>query len=81
VATEPPAAQAKNEASKQRTKYANVAFFSIFLAIMFGQIFYWLFANQLQPILVGMPFGMFVITALIVLEFICLILLYKFHEN
>ncbi len=46
-----------------------------------GQIFYWLFANQLQPILVGMPFGMFVITALIVIEFICLILLYKFHEN
>ncbi len=72
---------ARNEDSKQRTKYVNIAFFSVFLAIMFGQIFYWLFANQLQPILVGLPFGMFVITALIVVEFICLILLYKFQEK
>jgi uncharacterized membrane protein len=71
----------KAEKVRKRTKYVNWAFSSVFLIIIFCQTFYWLFANQLDPILVGMPFGLFFITALIVLEFIGLILLYKFQEK
>jgi hypothetical protein len=42
--------------------------------------FYWLFANSAKPIVLGMPFGMFVIVVLIVIEFIALLGLYYFDE-
>ncbi len=66
------------ETKKRRSsKPANFFFFIIFLSIILCQTFYWLFANHVQPFLFGMPLGLFVLTALITLEFVFLIILYK----
>ena len=51
-------------------------FFAIFCVIILLQAFYWLFANSAEPIVLGMPWGMFIITLLIVIEFVVLLLMY-----
>ena len=51
-------------------------FFAIFCVIIFMQAFYWLFANSAEPIVLGLPWGMFFITLLIVIEFGVLLLMY-----
>lgn len=51
-------------------------FFAIFCVITFMQAFYWLFANSAEPIVLGLPWGMFFVTLLIVIEFAVLLLMY-----
>lgn len=53
----------------------------IFLTIALGQIFYWVFANQIEPILFGMPISMVFITALIILEFVFLLIMYLLENQ
>ena len=48
-----------------------------FLIVIAGlQVFYWSFANSVEPIRLGLPYGMFVVTLLIVIEFLVLLVLY-----
>ena len=78
MTTERDSGRPSPETKKRRSsKPANFFFFAIFLIIILCQTFYWLFANQVQPFLFGMPLGLFVLTALITLEFVFLIILYK----
>ena len=56
-------------------------FFILFSLIVLIQAFYWLFANSAEPILLGMPFGMFFIVLFIAVEFIVLIALYVYENH
>jgi hypothetical protein len=58
----------------------HVVFIVIFSLIVLLQAFFYLFANAAKPIILGMPFGMFVIVLLIFIEFIALLFLYYFDE-
>jgi hypothetical protein len=58
----------------------HLIFIIIFSLIVLLIAFYWLFANAAKPIVFGMPFGMFVIVALIIAEFFALLGLYYFDE-
>ena len=60
----------------RRVKIRKLAFFVIFCSIILIQAFYWLFANSVEPIVLGMPFGMFFIVLFIGIEFIVLVALY-----
>jgi len=62
------------------TKVRGISFFVLLSAIILAQACYWLFANQVQPIIWGMPFGMFFVVLLIIVEFLALVGLY-FSEN
>jgi hypothetical protein len=55
-------------------------FIIFFVVIVFLQAFFWLFANYAEPVIAGMPFNMFVIVSLIVIEFAGLLLLYYYDE-
>ena len=59
-----------------KVKIRKSIFFAIFCLITLVQACYWLFANSAEPILLGMPFGMFFITMLIAVEFVVLLMLY-----
>jgi hypothetical protein len=61
-------------------KKFHIVFIIIFSLLALLQAFYWLFANTARPIILGMPFAMFVIVALIIIEFFALLLLYYFDE-
>ena len=60
----------------QSVRTRNLIFFFILCAIILIQCCYWLFANSVQPILLGMPFGMFFIVLFIFFEFLALLVLY-----
>ena len=62
--------------AKQKTR--GIVFFIIFSLIVLVQSFYWLFANSVKPYILGMPFGLFFVALFIVIEFVVLIILYKF---
>lgn len=51
-------------------------FFVLLSTIIMAQACYWLFANKVEPIIMGMPFGMFAVVLLIVIEFAVLAALY-----
>lgn len=57
-------------------KVRSLIFFFILIAIMFFQAFYWLFANKVEPFIWGMPFSMFFIVLIIIIEFFVLLCLY-----
>lgn len=57
-------------------KTRKILFFVIFCVIIMIQACYWLFANSVKPIVLGMPFGMFFIALFITIEFISLLILY-----
>ncbi len=59
----------------------NFIFVCIFTVITFLQTFYWLFANQVTPIIFGLPFSMFFVTGLVVIEFVALVLLYRLENK
>ncbi|WP_126380891.1 hypothetical protein [Desulfovibrio ferrophilus] len=54
-----------------------MAFAVFFIAIIFLQAFYWLFANAAEPIIIGLPFGMFMVSFLIVVELVGLLVMDK----
>lgn len=57
-------------------KTRKIIFFIIFCVIIMIQACYWLFANSVKPIVLGMPFGMFFIGLFIAIEFVALLILY-----
>ena len=57
-------------------KTRGIIFFIVFCLIILIQAFYWLFANSVEPFVLGMPFGMFFIVLFIAIEFITLLILY-----
>ncbi len=63
-----------------RIKSRHITFILIFSIITLLQAFFWLFANHAEPIVMGMPFAMFFIVSLIIIEFIALLLLYYLDE-
>ena len=57
-------------------KTRGLIFFAILVFIILAQACYWLFANSVTPIIWGMPFGMFAVVILILMEFAALAALY-----
>ena len=57
-------------------KTRKLLFFIAFCLVILIQSCYWLFANSVEPITLGMPFGMFFIGLFIAIEFGLLLLLY-----
>jgi len=57
-------------------KTRGTIFFIILCLIILIQAFYWLFANSVEPLVLGMPFGMFFIVLFIAIEFVALLILY-----
>ena len=57
-------------------KRRGIIFFIILCLIILIQAFYWLFANSAEPLVLGMPFGMFFIVLFIVIEFVALLIVY-----
>ncbi len=57
-------------------KKRGILFFIIVCIIILAQSFYWLFANSVTPILLGMPFGMFFTVLFIAIEFVVFLVLY-----
>ncbi len=56
-------------------------FLSFFVLIFLLQLFYWLFANNAEPIVMGMPFSLFFIVCTVILEFVGLIALYQIDKK
>jgi phosphoglycerol transferase MdoB-like AlkP superfamily enzyme len=65
----------------QRVKVRGVVFFVLLAVILFVQAFYYLFANQVKPFVIGLPFSMFFIVLFIVLEFVVLLVLYLLEQK
>jgi uncharacterized membrane protein len=63
-----------------RIKKTHIVFIVIFSVITILQAFFWLFANYAEPIVLGMPFAMFFIVSLIIIEFIALLFLFYLTE-
>ncbi len=59
-----------------KAKRRGLFFFAVLSLIVLCQACYWAFANSVAPIILGMPFGMFTVVALIILEFITLLAMY-----
>lgn len=64
-----------------KSKKVKLIFFLAMCLVLFSQSCYWLFANSNEPILLGMPFCMFFIVMLIVIQFILLLALYFFESK
>ncbi|HUT69742.1 MAG TPA: hypothetical protein VMW89_03620 [Desulfatiglandales bacterium] len=57
-------------------KGRGIIFFIILCLIILIQAFYFLFANSVEPFVLGMPFSMFFIVLFIAIEFVALLILY-----
>jgi len=64
-----------------KVKVRSIVFFIILIGIIFVQAFYFLFANQVEPYVWGMPFSMFFIVLFIIIEFLVLLTLYFMEEK
>ena len=53
-----------------------IIFFILLCFLIFLEAFYFLFANSAKPFVLGMPYGMFFIVLVIVIEFLALLVLY-----
>ncbi|MGW8302362.1 MAG: hypothetical protein ACWGNO_09845 [Desulfobacterales bacterium] len=62
-------------------KTRKLLFFIGLCVIILIQACYWLFANSVEPIVIGMPFGMFFIGLFIAIEFVALLVLYAIEAN
>ncbi len=62
-------------------KTRKMLFFIGLCVIILIQSCYWLFANSVEPIIIGMPFGMFFIGMFILIEFVALLVLYSIEAN
>jgi len=59
----------------------SIVFFILLIGIIFVQAFYYLFANQVKPFVLGMPFSMFFIVLFIIIEFFVLLILYFLEQK
>jgi phosphoglycerol transferase MdoB-like AlkP superfamily enzyme len=57
-------------------KMRKIIFFIGFCLIILIQACYWLFANSVEPIIIGLPFGLFFVVLFIAIEFVALLALY-----
>ena len=57
-------------------KTRKIIFFIGFCLIILIQACYWLFANSVEPIIIGLPFGLFFVVLFIAIEFAALLALY-----
>jgi hypothetical protein len=57
-------------------KTRGIIFFILLCFLIFLEAFYFLFANSAKPFVLGMPYGMFFIVLVIVIEFLALLVLY-----
>jgi hypothetical protein len=62
-------------------KTRKLIFFAIFCLIILLQTFYYVFANSAEPFVLEMPFGMFIITMLIAIEFFAFLVLYLIEAS
>lgn len=62
-------------------KLKGLFFFTVLSLIVLGQACYWVFANSVKPIIMGMPFGLFIVVTFIVLEFITLVAMYAMEPE
>lgn len=62
-------------------KTRKLIFFIGLCLIILIQACYWLFANSVEPIVLGMPFGMFFIALFIAIEFVVLLVLYSIEAS
>ena len=62
-------------------KKRGILFFILACTIILVQSCYWLFANSVDPILLGMPFGMFFTVLLIGVEFVVFLVLYMLESK
>ena len=67
--------------TSQGLKARGIFFFILFTVIILIESCYWLFANSVKPIILGMPFGMFFIVLFIILEFCALLVLYYLESE
>ena len=58
-----------------------IIFFIILCILVCMEAFYFLFANSAKPFVWGMPYGMFFIVLVIIIEFIALLVLYFLEEK
>jgi len=58
-----------------------IIFFVILCFLIFLEAFYFLFANSAKPFVWGMPYGMFFIVLVILVEFFALLVLYFLEEK
>ncbi len=64
-----------------KVKTRKIIFFIGFCLIILIQAFYWLFANSVEPIIIGLPFSLFFIVLFIAIEFVALLVLYLIEAN
>lgn len=69
------------EGTPPKEKRKGLIFFTVLSLIVLGQAFYWVFANSVEPIILGMPFGMFTVVMFIAVEFIALALMYTMEPK
>ena len=62
-------------------KTRGIIFFILLCFLIFLEAFYFLFANSAKPFVWGMPYGMFFIVLIIVIEFFALLVLYFLEEK
>lgn len=58
-----------------------IIFFIGFCLIILIQACYWLFANSVEPIVIGLPFSLFFVVLFIVIEFVALLVLYLIEAD
>ncbi len=69
------------EGTPPSEKRKGLFFFTVLSLIVLGQACYWVFGNSVEPIVLGMPFGMFTVVTFIVLEFIALAVMYAMEPK
>ncbi len=69
------------EGTPPAEKRKGIFFFSLLSLIVLAQACYWLFANSVEPIILGMPFGLFTVVFLIALEFFVLLVMYTMEPK
>lgn len=69
------------EGTPVKEKRRGIFFFTALSLIVLAQAFYWLFANSVEPITLGMPFGLFTVVMLIAAEFVVLAAMYAMEPK
>lgn len=69
------------EGTTPRERRKGLFFFIVLSMIILGQACYWVFANSVEPIILGMPFGLFMVVMFIILEFIALAVMYAMEPE
>jgi hypothetical protein len=64
-----------------KDKLVKIIFLVIGCLLIYCQACYWLFANKAEPIVLGMPFSLFFIVSLIVIQFVMLIVFYLIESK